>query len=120
MVFVFFFRQNYNYPSLLRLKRSILDQIILDFELKIPTFEWDKVLGSHKLGASFGIKFVNRLRALFRKKALNILNSDGNTSVYTEDENDIKQINPMHPRQKKKKKKKKNYRPPPTLNYFDW
>ncbi|XP_041349358.1 uncharacterized protein LOC121368685 [Gigantopelta aegis] len=59
--------QTYNYPSLVRYKRSLLDKVLLNFDLRIPRVEWNKVIGSEAIGASFGVKFDNRLRAFFHQ-----------------------------------------------------
>lgn len=60
----FFFSRFYNYKTLMRVKRGILDVDLKDglfLSLKLPGVQWTKQLGNDALGAAFGISLTNEL-----------------------------------------------------------
>jgi len=59
--FLFIYRQRYTYPLITRVRRGTFADILkaLSFHLGMPKFDWKKVIGSTKLGASFGLRMEN-------------------------------------------------------------
>ena len=59
--FLFIYRQRYTYPLITRVRRGTFADILkaLSFHLGMPKFDWKKVVGSTKLGASFGLRMEN-------------------------------------------------------------
>ena len=57
------FSKNYTYPVVARVRRSLLDTLVKGIHVYIesPGLAWDKVVGSSKIGASFGLHIRNIL-----------------------------------------------------------
>ena len=59
--------KKYTYPSVARVKRSVLDRVLFQFKLETPSYEWSHKLGHREVGGNFGIKFQNSIEGLFRE-----------------------------------------------------
>lgn len=57
-------RTRYSYPVVARVRRGTFADILkaLSFELVLPKVDWKKVIGSSKIGASFGIFMENYIK----------------------------------------------------------
>nr|XP_022345803.1 uncharacterized protein LOC111138229 [Crassostrea virginica] len=55
---------HYSYPVVARVKRGTIADILkaLSFELILPKVDWKKVIGTQKIGASFGIFMENYIK----------------------------------------------------------
>ncbi|GAB1602264.1 uncharacterized protein LOC115224694 [Argonauta hians] len=63
--------QSYTYPTLMRMKRGVINDILkkISFRLKLPGLEWQKVVGTSKIGASFGITVRNGMQLQLRTQS---------------------------------------------------
>ena len=50
-----------------RVKRNVLEKVLFQFQVALPSYEWSRELGNSKAGASFGVKFQNSIEGMFRK-----------------------------------------------------
>ena len=60
------FSHNYTYPAVSRVKRSIFEDVLFQFKIASPSFEWRHSLGNRVNGGNFGLKFHNSIEGLFR------------------------------------------------------
>lgn len=58
--------KNYTYKTVARVKRSFLDNVLFQFKVALPSFEWSREVGNSGIGASFGVKFQNSVEGMFR------------------------------------------------------
>nr|KAG5700344.1 hypothetical protein BaRGS_029596 [Batillaria attramentaria] len=58
--------KDYTYPSVARVKRNIFDKVLFQFKVELPSFDYNKQLGSKLVGAGFGVSFHNSVDGMFR------------------------------------------------------
>ena len=58
-----YFSKNYTYPVVARVRRGLMQTLTegISVHIEPPGIEWDKVIGTDKIGASFGLHIRNIL-----------------------------------------------------------